>query len=370
MKIVVFGLAVSSSWGNGHATLWRALGRALGERGHEVVFFEREAPYYAEHRDGTEFPGIALRIYGDLRELGALAVSHLGDADAALVTSFCPEGAAVSRMVRDFGRGLRVFYDLDAPVTLDLLSRDQPIAYLPPEGLGGFDLVLSYAGGVALEELRRRLGARRVAPLYGSVDPRAHRRAPPREAFRGDLSYLGTYSDDRQQLLDRLLLEPARRLPSRRFVVAGALYPAAFPWTANTHFLHHLPPSDHPAFFASSPWTLNVTRGPMAAMGFCPSGRLFEAAACGAAIMTDPWAGLDQFFTPGEEVVVAREAEDVMAALELSPNEVARLAARARERVLACHTADRRAAELEAILEVAREAEAPAAQTGAETCSA
>jgi spore maturation protein CgeB len=369
VKIVVFGLAVSSSWGNGHATLWRALGRALGARGHEIVFFERDAPYYAQHRDGTDFPGIALCIYRDLRELGVLAAPHLADADAVIVTSFCPEGAAVSRMVHDRGPRLQVFYDLDTPVTLDRLGRGEHIDYLPRQGLGGFDLVLSYTGGQALEALRRLLGARRVAPLYGSVDPEAHHRSAPRDAFRGHLSYLGTYSEDRQPALAELLLEPARRSPDRRFILAGALYPPGFPWRENTHFVRHLPPGDHPAFFASSRWTLNVTRAPMAALGFCPSGRLFEAAACGAAIVTDAWEGLDRFFAPGEEIVVARQADDVMAALELPEAEAARLAGRARARVLACHTAERRAAELEALLEEAAAPGAPRAAGGV-ACSA
>ncbi|HSS38673.1 MAG TPA: glycosyltransferase [Polyangia bacterium] len=366
MKIVIFGLVVSSSWGNGHATLWRALGRALGARGHEVVFFERETPYYARHRDGTEFPGIALQLYANLRDLRARAAPHLADADAVMVTSFCPEGAAICAVVADSPARMRIFYDLDTPVTLAKLERGEVVDYLPREGLGGFDLVLSYTGGGALNELVERLGARRVAPLYGSVDPLAHRPGPGRPHFRGDLSYLGTYSDDRQAALERLLLEPARRAPERRFVLGGALYPQTFPWAENTFFVRHLPPADHPAFFSSSPWTLNVTHAPMAAMGFCPSGRLFEAAACGAAIVTDGWNGLGQFFVPGEELVVAHDAADVLAALDMPRSESARMAARARAHVLDCHTADRRAAQLEQLLD---EAAAPAAK-GATACSA
>jgi spore maturation protein CgeB len=369
VKIVIFGLVVSSSWGNGHATLWRALGRALGARGHHVLFFERETPYYAQHRDGTDFPGISLQIYGDLPDLRARAAPHLADADAVMVTSFCPEGAAVCAVVSDSPARLRVFYDLDTPVTLAKLGRGEVVEYLPRDGLGSFDLVLSYTGGGALTELVDRLGARRVAPLYGSVDPLAHRPAPARQHFRGDLSYLGTYSEDRQAALARLLLEPARRAPDRRFVLGGALYPESFPWTDNTFFVRHLPPGDHPSFFSSSPWTLNVTRAPMAAMGFCPSGRLFEAAACGAAIVTDGWNGLDQFFAPDEELVVARNGADVLAALDMPRSMSARMAARARAHVLDCHTADRRATELEELLAQAAAAVDPGAK-GARACSA
>jgi spore maturation protein CgeB len=351
VKLAVFGLAVSSSWGNGHATLWRALGRALAARGHELVFFERDVPYYAAHRDGTDFPGIGLILYADLAELRRRAAAHLVEADVAIVTSFCPEGADVSALVCESPAALRVFYDLDTPITLARLDAGELVDYLPPEGLGGFDLVLSYTGGRALDALSARLGARRVAALYGSVDPAVHGLAPPRAAFGGDLSFLGTYSVDRQEALAALLLEPARLAPARRFVVAGAQFPADFPWASNVAFVRHLPPSDHPAFFASSPLTLNVTRAPMAAMGFCPSGRLFEAAACGAAVVTDAWEGLDQFFTPDEEILVVRDSADVLATFDRPRADLARVARRARERALACHTADRRAAELELLLE-------------------
>jgi spore maturation protein CgeB len=241
---------------------------------------------------------------------------------------------------------MSIFYDLDTPVTLERLRAGQPVDYLGPDGLAGFDLVLSYTGGQALTELRERLGARRVAPLYGSVDPEAHRPAAPQDVYRGDLSYIGTYAADRQEALERLFLEPARRLPDKRFVLAGAQYPADFPWGSNIWFVQHLPPADHPAFFASSPLTLNVTRAAMASMGYCPSGRLFEAAACGTAVLSDTWQGLDEFFEPGREILTAGTTEEAMEALSLSPEEIARIAEAARERTLAEHTAERRARQL------------------------
>jgi spore maturation protein CgeB len=351
VKIVVFGLTVSSSWGNGHATLWRALGRALAGRGHRLVFFERDVPYYAAHRDGTDFPGIHLELYRDLEELRGRARSHLPGADVAMSTSFCPQGAEVSDLVLGSDAGVRAFYDLDTPVTLARLDAGEPVEYLPRAGLGDFDLVLSYAGGRALQALSQRLGARRTAPLYGSVDPAVHQPAPPRPDLAADLSYLGTYAADRQPALAELLLAPAARAPERRFGIAGAMYPETFPWRANVWYRPHLPAADHPAFFASSTLTLNVTRAPMAALGHCPSGRLFEAAACGATVITDRWDGLDEFFVPGEEVLTAASADDVLAALTTPRSELARIGARARARALAEHTAERRAAELEALLE-------------------
>jgi spore maturation protein CgeB len=248
-------------------------------------------------------------------------------------------------------RSLRCYYDLDTPVTLAALERQEDVFYLPSSGLNGFDLVLSYTGGAALDQLRARLGARATAPLYGSVDPDVHRPGTARPCFAGDLSYLGTYAEDRQATLEELLVAPARQRPQRRFVIGGAQYPASFPWTANIYFVTHVPPADHPAFYASSPLTLNVTRAAMAALGHCPSARLFEAAACGVPVLSDDWEGLDRFFLPGEEILVARTADDVLSAMELPASELAAMGRRARERTLSAHTADHRAVELEQIFE-------------------
>jgi spore maturation protein CgeB len=360
MKLVVFGLSVSSSWGNGHATLWRGLIRALGASGHRVSFFERDVPYYASHRDLADLPGGSgpLVLYREWDEVVPIAMRELSDADAAIVTSYCPDGLLATEVVLDSPVALSVFYDLDTPVTLDRLRSGAPVPYLGPGGLAGFDLVLSYTGGAALDALRDLLGARRVAPLYGSVDPEVHRPVPPDPRFRADLSYLGTYAADRQRTLERLFMEPARRLPDRRFLIGGAQYPEEFPWSDNVWFVRHLPPEEHSAFYCSSRLTLNVTRAPMAEMGWCPSGRLFEAAACGTPVLSDRWMGLDDFFVPGEEILLAATADDVLAAMALGDEELARVARRARERTLADHTASRRAAELVALLEGALAVEA------------
>lgn len=354
MKLVIFGLTVSSSWGNGHATLWRGLCRALAARGHEVVFFERDVPYYAEHRDLRTLPGGGeLVLYPGWEAVLPEARRHLDGADAAMVTSYCPDGIAASELLLGSRVPVRAFYDMDTPVTLQALERGEPVPYLPPWGLGDFDLVLSFTGGASLRELQVRLGARRALPLYGSVDPLVHRRVPVEETFRADLSYLGTYAADRQAALESLFIGAARRAPDQRFLIAGAMYPPDFPWTDNVFFVRHLPPGDHPAFYSSSRITLNVTRAPMARMGHCPSGRLFEAAACGTPILSDAWEGLDEFFTPGEEILVARTTDDALRALRLPAQELERVARRARERTLAEHTAERRALELERALEAA-----------------
>ena len=351
MKLVVFGLSVSSSWGNGHATLWRGLIKALDTLGHSVVFFERDVPYYAAHRDLAELPGGRLVLYPDWGSVRPVVRAELAEAEVAVVTSYCPDAVAATEEVTDAPVELRVFYDLDTPVTLERLRAGQTVPYIGPRGLADFDLVLSYTGGTALDALQRLLGARRVAPLYGSVDPDIHYPVSPVERYRADLSYLGTYAEDRQQALVTLFLEPARRLPARRFLIGGAKYPAEFPWTDNIYFVRHLAPAEHAAFYSSSRLTLNVTRAPMAEMGYCPSGRLFEAAACGAPILSDAWPGLDEFFTSGSEILVARTSDESMEAVARSDAELARLGRAARERALTDHTAVRRAGELVALLE-------------------
>jgi spore maturation protein CgeB len=350
MKLVIFGLTISSSWGNGHATVWRGLCRELARLGHHVVFFEKNVAYYAAHRDFEDIPGGKLILYDTWSDALPQALQHLADADVAMVTSYCPDGIAAAELVLA-SRPLKAFYDLDTPVTLARIESGQGVGYIGASGLRDFDIVLSFTGGRALMELRSRLGAKRVVAVYGSVDPDVHRPVATREGYRADLSYIGTYAEDRQAALNALFLEPARRLPERRFLIAGAQYPPAFAWLPNLFFVRHIAPPDHPALYSSSRLTLNVTRRAMAQAGHCPSGRLFEAAACGTPIITDCWDGLEIFFQPGEEILVARQTDDVLAALELSDEQLARIAGRARQRAIEEHCAARRARQLEAILE-------------------
>jgi spore maturation protein CgeB len=343
---VIFGLTVSSSWGNGHATLWRGLLRSLAGLGHEAIFFEKDVPYYAAARDFHGGQGYDLRLYSDWEIVLPEATREAADADVVMVTSYCPDAIAATELALASSRPLRVFYDLDTPITLERLGRGESVEYIPSGGFRDFDLVLSYTGGSALDALRNLLGARTVAPLYGSVDTAAHFPVPPQSMYRCDLSYLGTYAADRQAGVERLLIEPARRLPSHRFIIGGSMYPVDFPWAGNIWFMRHVPPPDHPAFYCSSHLTLNVTRAAMARMGYCPSGRLFEAAACGTAILSDAWDGLDEFFEPGREIIVAETSEQAISAISAAPEELARIGRAARERALADHTSRRRAEQL------------------------
>ncbi len=345
MKIVFLGLSITSSWGNGHATNYRALVRELSARGHEVLFLERDVPWYAAERDLPEPPWGRTELYGSLAELERHGAA-LAAADLVLVGSYVPEGVAVCEWVLERAGGAVAFYDIDTPVTLAKLRRGDR-EYLSPELVGRFDLYLSFTGGPTLQVLEEELGAHRAIAFHCLVDPDAYR---PRsqESPRWDLGYLGTYSEDRQPALERLALEPARRLPEASFAVAGPRYPEEIAWPRNVERFEHVAPGDHPAFYASQRFTLNVTRAEMRAAGWSPSVRLFEAAACGVPVISDRWPGLEAIVVPDEEILVADTAEDVVRCLvETGEDRRLAIAERARARVLAEHTAARRCEQLE-----------------------
>ncbi len=344
LRIVVLGLSLSSSWGNGHATTFRALLKAFAARGHDVLFLERDVPWYAAHRDLAD-PGFCrLAFYSDLAGLDRHRAA-VAEADAVIVGSYVPEGVAVGRWAQAAARGVVAFYDIDTPVTLAKLERGD-FEYLSPDLIPAYDVYFSFTGGPTLGHLERHYGSPAARALYCSVDPEAYP-ALDRE-MRWDLSYLGTYSPDRQPPLERLLIEPARRAPHLRFVVAGPQYPADIAWPANVERIDHVPPSEHPAFYAASRYTLNITRADMIRAGYSPSVRLFEAAACGVPIISDIWDGIETLFVPGREIVLAREPDDVLAVLGgASHEERRRMGEEARQRVLAEHTAAHRARSLE-----------------------
>jgi spore maturation protein CgeB len=351
MKIVIFGLTISSAWGNGHATLLRGLCRALHAKGHQVSFFERDTTYYATHRDATSFPYVRLYLYSSWNEISSLAQRELKGADAGIVTSYCVDGVAASRLLLETDPYRAIFYDMDTPVTLSRLEHGESVPYLPPEGLAEFDFVLTYTGGRTANLLREILNAKHVFPLYGWVDTAAYYPVTSDLRFKGDLSYLGTHSPDREKAFENLFLKPAGDMPANRFVVGGAMYKDVGRWPGNVRYFEHVAPPDHCAFYSSARFTLNITRSSMAAIGYCPSGRLFEASACGAAVISDWWEGLDTFFKPQQEILIVSESGDVAQALQMDAQEVENLGKRARERTLDCHTADIRAQELVQLLE-------------------
>jgi spore maturation protein CgeB len=345
LRITVLGLSITSSWGNGHATTWRALLKALAGRGHVISFLERDVPWYRPHRDLPQARWCRIELYQDLTELRGRLAARVADADIVVVGSYVPDGVAVARWVQATATGVVAFYDIDTPVTLARLARGDH-DYLAPELIPGFDVYFSFAGGPTLARLEQVYGARRARPLYCAVDPDAYRPLGLPERYA--LGYLGTYSADRQPAVERLLIEPARCLPDERCVVAGPQYPAEIAWPANVVRQDHVPPERHPEFYNQLRFALNVTRADMVAAGWSPSVRLFEAAACGVPIISDDWPGLDQLLTPGREILIARSAAEVVRYLrEIGAAEPAQIATAARARVLAAHTAAQRAREFE-----------------------
>lgn len=343
MRLVVLGLSLSSSWGNGHATTYRALLKAFARRGHHIVFLERDQPWYASHRDLPEPEFCRLQFYDEVDDL-SLYENLIGEADAVIVGSYVPEGVDAGRLVQRIARGITAFYDIDTPVTLAKL-REESCEYLSPELIASYDLYLSFSGGPTLDLLMHEYGSPAARALYCSVDESAYR--PIDVPSRYDLGYLGTYSPDRQPTLERLLLEPARRRPDLRFAVAGPQYPADIDWPANVERLEHVPPEQHPAFYGACRFTLNVTRADMIRSGYSPSVRIFEAAACGTPILTDIWPGIGDVLDPGREIVLVEGPDSVLAWLCCDEARRKTMAAAARRRVLAFHTAAHRAAELE-----------------------
>ncbi|HJW92988.1 MAG TPA: glycosyltransferase, partial [Thermoanaerobaculia bacterium] len=344
MKIVVLGLSITSSWGNGHATTYRALLRELAANGHDILFLERELPWYRDNRDLTDPPYCTARIYHGLAQLKQRYGRHVREADLVIVGSYVPQGTEVGEWVISIATGLTAFYDIDTPVTLAKLAR-RDFEYLSPHLIKRYDLYFSFTGGPTLERIERQFGARMARALYCSFDPRQYFVESRRP--RWDLGYLGTYSDDRQPSVERLLMHPARALPERKFVVAGPQYPESIAWPRNVRRITHLPPAEHRKFYNSQRFALNVTRAEMVRAGWSPSVRLFEAAACGVPIISDEWPGLESLFKPGREILIARQSDDVLEYLDMSDDERREIGARARLRVMREHTAAHRAAQLE-----------------------
>ncbi len=359
MKLVVLGLSLSSSWGNGHATTYRALLKAFAARGHSVLFLERDVPWYAEQRDLSDPGYCRLAFYADLAGLDRWR-SEITSADAVIVGSYTPEGVEVGRRVQAWARGVAAFYDIDTPVTLAKLARGDH-EYVSPELIAAYDLYLSFTGGPTLGVLERTYGSPAARALYCSVDETLYR--PMTAPRRWDLSYLGTYSRDRQPVLERLLVGPARAAPHLRFAVAGPQYPADIAWPDNVERIEHVAPADHAAFYAASRYTLNVTRDDMVQAGWSPSVRLFEAAACATPVISDTWRGLDALFTPDREIVLAEDGETVLQVLASDDATRDRLAVNARAKVLAAHTAAHRAEALEVALGEAARAPARSRRT-------
>jgi spore maturation protein CgeB len=345
LNIVILGLSITSSWGNGHATTYRALVRGLEQRGHRVLFLERDMPWYAAARDAADPRHGRTVLYRSLDQLKKKFSGAIRDADVVVVGSYVPDGIELGKWVLDMAGGVTAFYDIDTPVTLASVERGESF-YLRADMIPRYHLYLSFTGGPILQRLEREFGSPMARALYCAVDADLYQPLPL--PARWHLGYMGTYSPDRQQVLQELLLEPASRCREARMVVAGPQYPSAMEWPPNVERIEHLAPCAHPAFYNQQAFTLNLTRANMVHAGYSPSIRLFEAAACACPIISDRWEGLDDFFKLGEEILVAGSPEKTLEYLfDLSPRERATIGQRARARVLSEHTALHRAGELE-----------------------
>jgi len=351
MKIVVFGLSITSAWGNGHATTFRALFEALHRRGHNILFFEKDLEWYASNRDLPEPPYCRLRLYQEWSGIVNEARRELTNADVGLVGSYFPDGIAAIDELFDSRAAIKAFYDVDTPITIAGLRSEGGTQYLEAGQVPGFDVYFSFTGGPMLHEIESRFGAKAAVPLYCSFDPRQYRRFRVNKRFACDLSYMGTYAPDRQAKLEELLVRPAERFPECKFIVAGPQYPKQIRWPRNVRRIVHLNPRWHARFYSSARLTLNVTRREMVMAGYSPSVRLFEAAACGATIVSDTWPGLDTFFTPGREILLALDASDVERYLSLDNEQLRGIGTAGQQRVLAEHTSEARALDFEHAVE-------------------
>jgi len=345
LNIVIAGLSITSSWGNGHATTYRALTKALSDLGHSVTFLERDVPWYREHRDLENPEYCRIGLYGSLIELAQRYTGLVRDADLVILGSYVPDGIAIGEWLTAGATGITAFYDIDTPVTLAGLDNGE-IDYISPGLIPRFDLYLSFSGGPALGIVEDLYGSPLARALYCSADLTMH--AAARRPPRWSVGYLGTYSEDRQPLLEQLLLTPARHLHDHSFVVAGPKYPDTVRWPENVTRIAHLPPQQHPEFYCSQRYALNVTRSDMKALGFSPSVRLFEAAACGTPLISDDWPGIETVFSPGAEILIASGPRDIIQILKEIPNDRRlTIASNARARLLKEHTPAHRARQLE-----------------------
>ncbi|MEX2574532.1 MAG: glycosyltransferase [Balneolaceae bacterium] len=344
LDIVIIGLSISSSWGNGHATTYRSLVKGLHQEGHQVHFLERDIKWYAAHRDLKSTPYCRLNFYKSPGELMETYHKLVRDADLVIVGSYLKDGVDIGEWVTGTARGVTAFYDIDTPVTLSKLKQ-KDYEYISPGLIPAYNMYLSFTGGSVPGRLEETYKSPMARPLYCSVDPDLY--YPEEQPEKWQLGYLGTYSHDRQAALKALLLDVAEERPEDAFVVAGPQYPPDIDWPGNVSRMKHLPPGKHCRFYNRQRFTLNVTRHAMIDAGFSPSVRLFEAAACAVPVISDAWDGLETFFEPDREILIATSTNDVTEYLEsCSDGERDQIGRRAREKILGEHSSRVRARQL------------------------
>jgi spore maturation protein CgeB len=352
LEIAFFGSSLVSAYWNGAATYYRGIIEALHRRGHRTTFYEPDAFGRQEHRDLAD-PNWARVVVYPADEASALrAVEEASGADLIVKAS----GVGVfdellERAVLSARRpgALAVFWDVDAPATLDRVTHDpaDPFGALIPE----YDMVFTYGGGDPVVRAYERLGARTCVPIYNALDPESHRPAPPDPRFEGALGFIGNRLPDREARVEEFFLRAAESAPAERFVLGGSGWgDRALP--DNVHYVGHVYTRDHNAFNSTPRAVLNVTRESMARYGFSPPTRVFEAAGAAACLITDAWEGIELFLEPGAEVLVAHDGLEVAGHLaRLTDAEARAIGERARRRIMDQHTYARRAAQVESVLD-------------------
>jgi spore maturation protein CgeB len=351
MRIAFFGSSLVSAYWNGACTYYRGIVRALDARGHRVTFYEPDAFDRQQHRDIDDPDWAEVVVYEPRDERAVREVVAAAEADVAVKASGVGVyDAVLEEAVAELeGPEARIFWDVDAPATLASMESDpeSPLREL----VGRYDMVLTYGGGQPVIDRYLALGARSCTPVYNALDPETHHPEPPRLGLARDLAFLGNRLPDREARVEEFFFGAVEALPQRSFVLGGNGWEERVAGLGNVRYLGHVPPGDHNALNRSALAVLNVSRESMAANGFSPATRVFEAAGAGACLITDEWEGVEEFLTPGEEVLVARSGAEVAELLEGLDRERARtIGEAALERILAEHTYDRRAEQVEAVL--------------------
>jgi spore maturation protein CgeB len=350
--IAFFGSSIVSAYWNGAATYYRGLIQALAARGHRITFYEPDAFGRQEHRDLSDPPWAKVVVYkaGSEDEVLSTVESARG---ADLVVKASGVGVfdeLLEQAVLDLrsAGGMAVFWDVDAPATLDRVENNpaDPFGAL----IGKYDAIFTYGGGEPVVRAYKALGARQCVPIYNALDPATHFRAPCDERFEADLGFLGNRLPDRETRVEEFFLAAARMMPEKKFLLGGNGWQDK-PLPENVNYLGHVYTREHNAFNSSARAVLNINRASMARYGFSPPTRVFEAAGAAACMVTDAWEGIEMFLDPDREILVARDAEDVVRHLRaLTPSRARQIGEAACKRVLASHTYEHRAAQVDAVL--------------------
>jgi spore maturation protein CgeB len=349
VRIAFFGSSLVSAYWNGAATYYRGLVKELHRRGHAVTFLEPDALDRQAHRDlgNPQWAEVVVYEASEAGIHGALDRARGADvvAKASGVGVF---DDLLEEAVLELRAGMTIFWDVDAPATLARLEQnpDDPLARLVPR----YDLVLTYGGGTPVVERYRAVGAHDCVPVYNALDPETHHPVPPDARFAADVAFLGNRLPDREARVEEFFVRAAKLAPSRGFLLGGAGWDER-PLPENVRLLGHVSTNDHNAFNSTPRAVLNVLRDSMAANGWSPATRIFEAAGAAACLISDAWQGIDEFLEPGREVLVAESGAGVAAIVDgVSAEAARRVGEAARRRVLAEHTYAHRAAQVERVL--------------------